>query len=108
MCASFCKLIRLVDKNLSQFMYDTFLYLRLSGKTSEFDKKSASSIVNYRWKDFLSQQFILIPSEEMLEKYNSLAEHYYNLIICNSKQIEKLKNARDRLLPKLMSGELEV
>ena len=108
MCASFCKLIRLVDKNLSQFMYDTFLYLRLSGKTSEFDKKSASSIVNYRWKDFLSQQFILIPSQEMLKKYNSLAEHYYNLIICNSKQIEKLKNARDRLLPKLMSGELEV
>ncbi len=108
MCASFCKLIRFVDKNLSQFMYDTFLYLRLSGKTSEFDKKSASSIVNYRWKDFLSQQFILIPSEKMLKKYNSLAEHYYNLIICNSKQIEKLKNARDRLLPKLMSGELEV
>lgn len=107
MCASFCKLIRFEDIKLSQFMYDTFLYLRSSGKTSEFDKKSASSIVNYRWKDFLSQQFIIIPSKDILQKYNSLAENYYNMIICNSKQIEKLVNARDRLLPKLMNGELE-
>lgn len=39
MCASFCKLIRLVDNSLSQYMYNTLQYLRLSGKTSEFDKK---------------------------------------------------------------------
>lgn len=108
MCASFCKLIRFEDKIISQLMYDTFLYLRSSGKTSEFDKKSASSIVNYRWKDFLSQQFVSIPSEDILKKYNSIAECYYDMIVCNSRQIEKLKNARDRLLPKLMSGELEV
>ena len=29
-------------------------YMRESGKTTEYDKRSASSIVNYRWKDFLS------------------------------------------------------
>lgn len=108
MCASFCKLIRLVDNSLSQYMYNTLQYLRLSGKTSEFDKKSASSIVNYRWKDFLSQQDVLIPPLTIIEAYNRLAECYYYKIINQSKMIECLKNARDRLLPKLMSGEIEV
>lgn len=108
MCASFCKLIRFVDNSLSQYMYNTLQYLRLSGKTSEFDKKSASSIVNYRWKDFLSQQDVLIPTLTIIEAYNRLAECYYYEIINQSKMIECLKNARDRLLPKLMSGEIEV
>lgn len=108
MCASFCKLIRLTDVNLAQYMYDTFRYLRVSGKTSEFDKKSASSIVNYRWKDFLSQQYILQPDNEILHEYNKNAENYYFQILNHSKMIETLRNARDRLLPKLMSGELEV
>ena len=108
MCASFCKLVRLENVKLSQFMYDTFQYLRLSGKTSEFDKKSASSIVNYRWKDFLAQQEILCPDSKILEKYNELAERCYITIVNHSILVEKLREARDRLLPKLMNGEIEV
>lgn len=107
-CASFCKLIRLEGKEYVQYLYDTFKYLRDSGKTTEFDKRSASSIVNYRWKDFLSQQEVLLPCAEVLEQYNALTEILYNEIIVRSKQIEVEKKSRDRLLPKLMSGELEV
>ncbi len=108
MCASFCKLIRFNSLEIAQYMYDTFKYLRNSGKTSEFDKKSASSIVNYRWKDFLEQQDILLPDIKILESYNELAGNFYNQILCKSVLIKILKQARDRLLPKLMSGELEV
>lgn len=107
MCASFCKLVR-TDISYSQLLFNYFKYLRQSGKTSEYDKKSASSIVNYRWKDFLSQELVLLPSSAMLNKYNSLAESVYSKIVSCSLQIEKAKQARDRLLPKLMSGELEV
>lgn len=107
-CASFCKLVRVADLSNSQYVYDTFQYLRSSGKTTEFDKKSASSIVNYRWKDFLSQQNVFVPPSSVIDAYNSLAENYYYQVINHSKQIEDLKNARDRLLPKLMSGEIEV
>ncbi|SET20362.1 restriction endonuclease subunit S [[Clostridium] polysaccharolyticum] len=108
MCASFCKLVRVSELLYSQYLYDTFQYLRSSGKTTEFDKKSASSIVNYRWKDFLSQQKIFVPPSSVMEIYNSLAENYYYQVINLSKQIECLRNARDRLLPKLMSREIEV
>lgn len=107
-CASFCKLVRVTDLSYSQYMYDTFQFLRSSGKTTEFDKKSASSIVNYRWKDFLAQQNVLVPPHSILDTYNGLAESLYYQIISHSKQIESLRNARDRLLPKLMSGEVEV
>lgn len=108
MCASFCKLVRAKEKIHSQLLFDTFQYMRASGKTGEYDKKSASSIVNYRWKDFLAQETILIPNEDLLIKYNALSENMYQLILTKSVEIEKTKEARDRLLPKLMSGEIEV
>lgn len=108
MCASFCKLVRTKEKTHSQLLFDTFQYMRASGKTGEYDKKSASSIVNYRWKDFLAQETILIPNDDLLLKYNALSENMYQLILTKSIEIEKTKEARDRLLPKLMSGEIEV
>ena len=108
MCASFCKLVRAKEKLHSQLLFNTFQYMRASGKTGEYDKKSASSIVNYRWKDFLAQETILIPNDDLLLKYNALSENMYQLILTKSVEIEKTKEARDRLLPKLMSGELEV
>ena len=108
MCASFCKLVRVNEKQYSQLLFDTLQYMRSSGKTGEYDKKSASSIVNYRWKDFLVQETILIPTNELLLKYNSLSVNLYQMILTKSVEIEKAKEARDRLLPKLMSGEIEV
>lgn len=107
-CASFCKLIRFKDKKLAQYMYDTLQYLRISGETVKYDKRSASSIVNYRWKDFLIQQEILVPTNEILEKYNALSINMYSTIISKSQAMETAAEARDRLLPKLMNGEIEV
>ena len=108
MCASFCKLIRVREPKYAQLLFNTFQYMRASGKTTEYDKRSASSIVNYRWKDFLATETVLIPDEVMLEKYNALANNMYQLIVQKSISIEKAKGARNRLLPKLMSGEIEV
>ena len=108
MCASFCKLIRVKNPNHAQLLYDAFQYMRASGKTMEYDKRSASSIVNYRWKDFLATEAILIPDESILDKYNAIAGNMYQMIVQKSIAIEKAKDARDRLLPKLMNGEIEV
>lgn len=107
MCASFCKLIR-PQFGFSQYLHDCIKHLRATGKTEEYDKRSASSIVNYRWKDFLSQALVLRPSEEILDHYNGVAKEIYSKAINCSLQIESAKKARDRLLPKLISGEIEV
>lgn len=106
-CASFCKRIKPIP-NFSQYLYDSFRWMRLNGKTQEYDKKSASSIVNYRWKDFLAQEKILKPDEETISQYNNIAGTIYTKIIVCSCQIEQAKMKRDLLLPKLMNGEVEV
>lgn len=108
MCASFCKLMRFPTQMVAQYIFDMLQYMRSIGKTEEFEKKSASSIINYRWKDFLEQLDVLLPSTELLHRYAEAAGGLYNAIVVCSKKIEAAKKARDRLLPKLMSGEVEV
>lgn len=108
MCASFCKLIRLEDNKLAQYFYDFLQFCKNSGITEKYDKRSASSIVNYRWKDFLNQEKILIPTKNILNSYSNFAEANYHKMMNCALQISSLQNARDRLLPKLMNGEIEV
>lgn len=108
MCASFCKLIRLEDNQLSQYFYDFLQYCKNNGITEKYDMRSASSIVNYRWKDFLTQEKILMPPNEILKYFSNFAEANYHKMINCALQINLLQNARDRLLPKLMNGEIEL
>jgi type I restriction enzyme S subunit len=107
-CASFCKLIRLKKKEDACYVYDTLKEWRDSGITSQYDKRSASSIVNYRWKDFLSQQDIFVPSEDVLSRYTIISKKNHFMRVDLASQIRFLTEARDRLLPKLMSGEIAV
>ena len=107
-CASFCKMIRLNNSDLSYYFSESLKYWREIGRIGEFEKKSASSIINYRWKDFLDQQKVLLPSEKIIKKYNELEMQIYNKIITLSVTIEEVRQIRDRLLPKLMSNELEI
>lgn len=51
---------------------------------------------------------VVIPDKETLEKFDKYAKVYFNKIKTLQGQNEQLKTARDLLLPKLMSGELEV
>ena len=106
MCASFCKLIRFNKTQIVQYIYDCLQYWRAVGETQEYEKKSASSIINYRWKDFLQQKNVLVPEEGVLQKYSIISSALYNQAIICSITISKAIQARDRLLPKLMSGEV--
>ncbi|OUQ29271.1 hypothetical protein B5E79_08410 [Massilimicrobiota sp. An134] len=51
---------------------------------------------------------IYVPSEEKLNSFDIIARAMTEEIYSNSKEIEKLKLLRDTLLPKLMSGEIDV
>ena len=107
-CASFCKLIRLKCPETAYYVYDTLKYWRASGVTTQYDKRSASSIVNYRWKDFLEQQEIMIPNDNVLSQYLDSSKQIHSRMSNLAIQIRNLSEARDRLLPKLMSAEIDV
>lgn len=51
---------------------------------------------------------ILIPSTDLIEKYEKNARIYINKILLLNNQNEYIKQVRDRILPKLMNGEIEV
>ena len=57
---------------------------------------------------YLKEEKILLPSEGIAKKYNEMVSPIYINIKNYRNQIHKLTEARDRLLPKLMSGEIEV
>lgn len=57
---------------------------------------------------YLKEEKILLPLEGIAKKYNEIVNPVYINIKCYRKQIHILTEARDRLLPKLMSGEIEV
>ena len=51
---------------------------------------------------------IYVPTKEKLNFFDKIAHAMTEQIYLNSKEIEKLKILRDTLLPKLMSGELDI
>lgn len=51
---------------------------------------------------------ICIPESNLLNKFHNILEPLFRKIYYLTKQISSLREARDRLLPKLMSGEIEV
>ena len=51
---------------------------------------------------------VSIPQNNLLNKFHNITEPYFRKIYYLNKQISSLHEARDRLLPKLMSGEIEV
>ena len=59
-------------------------------------------------KDELLNQIFIVPNDKLVSQFNSIVNKMDNSIQSIDTQIRFLTEARDRLLPKLMSGEIEV
>ena len=59
-------------------------------------------------RDELSKAEVLIPNEADYKRIETLLQSIYDLIIANRIENKKLAETRDTLLPRLMSGELDV
>lgn len=87
-----------------------FLYQCLS--TDEFvqyleNNATGSAYPAVTAKDF-EQAKILIPSKDVMQEYHEAMTFNFDLIYVLQKQTALLREARDILLPRLMSGEIEV
>lgn len=51
---------------------------------------------------------ICIPNKQFISKFNFQLKSFFDEVISNRIQIQKLTNLRDRLLPLLMNGQVEV
>lgn len=57
---------------------------------------------------YLKEESILVPPKDIAQRYDKIVSQYCQSIQKSRDQIRHLTEARDRLLPKLMSGELRV
>ncbi len=57
---------------------------------------------------FLKEQIIKLPNEKVMQEYKEETDKVFNLIQLLRLQNNKLREARDILLPKLMNGQIEV
>ena len=85
-----------------------FLLQSISNTIEEFQNLTTGSTMKHIQRNKLDQVFVNVPDDEIMTSYSDLAECMRNQILHLSSQIRLLTESRDRLLPKLMSGEIEV
>ena len=69
---------------------------------------ASGSTIKFLTKRMLEDVIVYIPDNQLLKKYNDNTEAIQSKIECLKDSISKAIEARDRLLPKLMSGEIEL
>lgn len=73
-----------------------------------FENSSVGTTVIHLGKGDIDSFKSIIPTEKLLNEFEYVSEPIVENIVNNSIENESLKNLRDILLPKLISGELEV
>lgn len=84
-----------------------YLYFRLKS-LENFIKilGSSGSTTNNLNKEQFSKIKIIYPTEKNIMEFNNSVQGIFEKILVSQKEIQTLKNTRDTLLPKLMSGEI--
>ncbi|MEF3355784.1 restriction endonuclease subunit S [Paenibacillus sp. GYB006] len=85
-----------------------FVYQLLSINKNIIENHASGSTFKEISGGVLKQIKILLPSKELIAKFNSVSESFGLTIKNHEEQISKLTMIRDTLLPKLMSGEIRV
>ena len=85
-----------------------FLLQSISNTIEVFQNLTTGSTMKHIQRNKLDQVFVNVPNDEIMKLYSSIAEKEREEILHLSSQIRLLTEARDRLLPKLMSGEIAV
>lgn len=105
MCVCTNEAIAHFQKDGTNWREYTYLYLKNYHYDSLGNTSGISKAVN---STIIKNMPFLFPSEVVLNKFHRMAKSYIDRVKFLSLQIRHLTEARDRLLPKLMSGEIEV
>ena len=107
-CASFCKLIRLNRDLISPYFF--YYWMRYLYDTRIIDRFQLQStgIINFKFEPFLKNGLVMLPPKETQNAFEKQVVPLFKEINQLAVQIENLSRQRDLLLPRLMSGKLEV
>lgn len=105
-CTNFCKVLRPLSQ-FSSYVYYSWKY-KYDNDIMFGYENGTSGIKNFAIKDFIEKEPVLIPKEQDIAEFQKIIDN-----LQKQKQIKGTENTtlsllRDTLLPRLMSGELEV
>lgn len=89
------------EENIAKFVY-------FFVKSKDLEAMNAGSAVPSMTTEILNALELVIPSNEYLEKFETVVSPMFRQIKHCEIENKKLSNLRDTLLPKLMNGEIEV
>ena len=95
-----------VDTSATQYLHFVYCFLRENKTVIDNMQKGAAQPHVYA-KDINSME-LLLPIKKTLILHEQRASRFFDTIESLQSQIRLLTEARDRLLPKLMSGEIQV
>lgn len=105
-CTNFCRAIKPLS-GYSMFIYYYWQYLYDKGVFFSYEN-GTTGIKNLDISGFLGTEPIVIPPKEKVLAFDDYCQTVFDRIFANGKESEQLSQLRDTLLPKLMSGELDV
>ena len=95
-----------VDVSVTPFLHFVYCYLKDNKTTIDNMQKGAAQPHVYA-KD-INSLGLCIPIESILKSFEGKISKYFDSISSLQSQLRLLTEARNRLLPKLMSGEIEI
>ena len=105
-CTNFCKAIK-PKLGYSLFVYFYWQYLYQKDVFFSYEN-GTTGIKNLDFAGVVETEQIIIPPIDKIANFNNFCASLLDQIFANGKQNEQLASLRDSLLPKLMSGELDV
>lgn len=85
-----------------------YLLFNLKSRVEEIRQKAGGSTYLEISKTVFRELKIILPKDEVLAEYQKDVHDIFDEIYCRTEMIKSLVDMRNRLLPKLMSGEMEV
>ncbi len=105
-CTNFCRAIK-PKTGYSMFVYYYWQYLYDRNVFFSYEN-GTTGIKNLDLSGFITSEEIVLPPAELVQRFDDYCQIIFDQIFANGLENEQLALIRDTLLPRLMSGELDV
>ena len=107
-CASFCKLIRVNKEKISPYYFYYWMKFLYDTRIIDRFQLQSTGIINFKFEPFLRKGDVMLPPMEVMDAFEKNVSVLHKEMNQLAKQNTLLARQRDLLLPRLMSGKLEV
>jgi type I restriction enzyme S subunit len=107
--ASFCKVFRPHEKELAPLMHLHARHLREDARMEYYQNVAANGIANFQAQKFSKEEHLVLPADdvERARLVEPIGAIFRNVGVLAS-QLANLRRTRDLLLPRLLSGQIDV